>query len=325
MAIRSHKMPKAYLKRFATAPERGKRYGKLWVYERGKTPRIGTAHSEAAERGFFVSRAKNGSLDDFSTEAWAGKIEDDALDTLISAPSPMFVWARENRNRMARYWALMFLRSTSFYDFHKRSSDELFDVQMRRLNSDPDFRKKIVSNYAVRFGRPFTEDEILGVIGAAVNGLLTSEQLRSQYVGRLKLRVDLIAGVLLNKLWQIWTSPDNCEFVTCDSPVMTFRLDNWGRYSVGDGFGKEGSIVILPISPTACLIGGVQGAQSRHVPGSDVHEINKIIISSSVRFVYSLTRSIEIEQLVQGFAGSIRPGINAFTRSAADDSLDLFF
>src|SRR6266702_3836506 len=119
MPIRSHKMPKAYLKRFATKPNRNERYGKLCVYERGRGTRTGTPKSEAAERGFFVCRSTQGGLDDSLTESWAQKIEDKALDTLIYAPNPLFVWTGENRQKMAEYWALMFLRSTSFYDFHK--------------------------------------------------------------------------------------------------------------------------------------------------------------------------------------------------------------
>src|ERR1035437_7177145 len=123
MAIRSHKMPQAYLKRFATVPQKRKKLGKLCVYERGKEPRIGTPKSEAAERGFFAMRSEDGALDDSPTECWAQTIEYEALDTLICAPSSIFIWTRQNRRQMAEYWALMFLRSTSFYDFHKNGSD----------------------------------------------------------------------------------------------------------------------------------------------------------------------------------------------------------
>lgn len=324
MPIRSHKMPQAYLKRFATVPKKAK-YGKLRVYERGKEPRGGTPHSESAERGFFVSKSNDGVFDDSPAEAWTQKIEDAALDVLINAPSPIFVWTRENRQLMAEYWALMFLRSTSFYDFHKNGAEDVFGAQMRRLNTDADFRQKLVSRYTLLFGRPFTEEEIVGSIGRAVTSLLKKEELRNAYVQRLKWRVDLFSNILLNKHWQIWTSPNDCEFVTCDSPVMTFRLDNFGRYFVGDGFGKESSIIILPLSPVACLVAGVEGPESRHIPKSDVYEINKIIISSSARFVYSKTQDLEVDRLVQNIAGSIRYGINAFTRSNGIDIPDLFF
>lgn len=324
MPIRSHKMPKAYLKGFATVPKRAK-YGKLWVYERGKGSRIGTPHSESAERGFFVSKSADGALDDSPAETWTAKIEDAALDVLVNAPSPIFIWTRENRQLMAEYWALMFLRSTSFYDFHKSGAEDLFGAEMRKLDTDADLRQRLVSHYTLLFGRPFTEEEILGSISRAVTGLLKKEELRNQYVQRLKSRVDLFSNILLKKPWQIWTSPNDCEFVTCDSPVMTFRTDNWGQYFVGDGFGKDSSIIILPLSPVACLLAGVQGPQSRHIPKSDVSEINKIIISSSARFAYSKTHDLEIDRMVQSIAGSIRYGINAFTRGKNIDDPDLFF
>lgn len=325
MAIRSHKMPKAYLKRFAAPPLRRKQFGKLWVYERGRDPRVGTAHSESAERGFFVSATDSGTSDDSPTEAWAERIEYLALDTLISAPSPLFVWTYENRLRMAHFWALMFLRSTSFFNFHKKGSEDLFGAQLRRLSTDEALRQRLVTHYALLFGRPFSEEEILGTIGRAVTGLLADQELRNQYVQHLRRRVDLISGIFLDKNWQIWTSPGDREFITCDSPVMTFRLDYWGQYFVGDGFGKEGSIIILPLSPTACLLAGITGPPSRHVSADDVKEINKIIVHSSARFIYSRTRDPEIDTVVQRSAGSIRYGISAFARNAAEDFDDLFF
>jgi len=318
-------MPQAYLKRFAAAPEKRKKHGKLCVYERGSEPRIGTPYSEAAERGFFVSRSEDGKLDDSQTETWTQRIEDNALDGIIYVLSPVFVWTRENRRQAAEYWALMFLRSTSFYDFHKNGSEDVFGAQMRRLNTDAEFRQKLVSHYSFLFGRPFTEGEILGSIGRAVETLLTPTELRSQYVQHLKRRVGIFSDILLAKPWQIWEAPHDCEFVTCDSPVMTFRLDNWGQYFTGDGFAKEGSIILLPISPKACLTAGVQGPQCRHVPRNDVHEVNKIVISSSTRFVYSMTNDIGINRLVQQFAGSIRYGINAFTSPEPNLFADLFF
>ena len=324
MPIRSHKIPKAYLKRFATEPKKQK-FGKLCVYERGKRPRTGTPNSEAAERGFFTSRSQNGTLEDSPAEAWAQAIEDCALDTLIHAPSPMFVWTRENRRRMAEYWALMFLRSTSFFDFHKSGAESTFRRQMTRLNTDMEFRHKIVSYYSFLMGRLIKEEELLGSVSRAVESLLTAEGLRHEYVQQLKRRVDLFSTIFLNKPWQIWTTPSDDNFVTCDSPVMSFRLDEWGRYFVGDGLGKESSIVLLPLSPEACLLAGLQGPQSRHIPKSDVREVNKIIVSSSARFVYSRTEDLAVNRLVQSHAGTIRYGINAFTPDKTDSLDDLFF
>jgi Protein of unknown function (DUF4238) len=325
MPIRSHKVPKAYLKQFATSPNKGQRYGKLCVYERGKKPRTGTPKSEAAERGFFTARDSRGQLEDSSPESWAQKIEDRALTTLIYAGSPVFVWNRDNRRQMAEYWALMFLRSTSFYDFHKYHSEEVFGAQMRRLNADAEFRRRVVSHYSSLFGRSFEEEDLLGTVGKALATLLTPDEMRSQYVQHLKRRVQIFSDILIKKTWQVWEAPDGCEFVTCDSPVMTLRLDEWGRYTVGEGFGKDGSIIILPLSPRACLLAGVTGLQAQYTDCDNVHELNKIIVSSSARFVYSRTHKSHIDALVQHFGGMIRYGANAFMRPESNEVRDLFF
>ena len=237
------------------------------------------------------------------------------------AASPIFVWTRENRRQMAEYWALMFLRTTSFYDFEENSAESIFRPQLERLNTDADFRQRLVSHYSLILGRPIAEETILNSVTKAITGLLTKDELRNQYVLNLRRRVDLFSKILLNKPWQVWTVPNGCEFVTCDSPVMTFRVDEWNRYYVGDGFGKAGVIVLLPLSPYTCLLAGQQGTSSKEISRDDVREVNKIIISACSRFVYSRTNRDGTNDLVQEFAGSVRYGVNAFK---GDTDLDDF-
>lgn len=202
-------MPKAYLKRFATGPQKRKRYGKLTVYERGKSPREGTPKSESAERGFFLSTTDTGQHDDSFTESWAQLIEDRALDTLICAPSQFFYWTDASRQKMADYWALLFLRSTSFYDFHRNRANEIFNARMTQLNDDADLRRRLVAHYSTVCGRQLEEGELLGSIGRAVAHLLTPSELRNQYVQHLRRRVGIFAGTLLAKSWQIWEAPSD--------------------------------------------------------------------------------------------------------------------
>lgn len=106
---------------------------------------------------------------------------------------------------------------------------------------------------------------------------------------------------------------------------MTLRFDQWGRYFIGDGFGRQESIILLPLSPSACLAAGPRGPQIRRIPGNDLQELNKVVISSSARFVYSRTESADVDLVVQERAGTVRYGINAFTRDGADELADFFF
>jgi hypothetical protein len=105
--------------------------------------------------------------------------------------------------------------------------------------------------------------------------------------------------------------------------VTTLLFEPDGRYYVGYGFGRAGVVPIMPISPSACLLAGVAGSVHRFVRDEDVWEINKALISCSLRFTYSRKRSEHVDSLVQQFASSIRYGIEAFKGTETDDLFDL--
>jgi hypothetical protein len=319
MAILSHKIPIAYLKRFADKPKKGK----VWVYEEGRPPRIGSPKSESAERGFFATKLPDGSIDDFQGESWAQKIEDAALDILINAPSPVFVWTPTNRRKMAEYWALLFQRTTSFYTFHKDRAKEIFEKQRERIDDDPILRERLVQRYSQLSRRPLTEEEALTALDKGIATLLRDAELRHHYVERLEHRVGLFSGVLIEKPWQIWRAPQDSQFVTSDSPVMTFVSDQWKRYTVGHGLAKDGVIVLLPLCPSACLAAGVSGPHEKTISIEDVTEVNKMVICGASRFAYSQSNEQKIDQLVQNFLGVIKFGRNAFVGSD-DEFKDLF-
>jgi len=316
MPIRSHRTPRAYLQRFATPAKRGN--GKLWVYERDKQPRPGTPKSEGTEKGCFEAILPDGTIDDRPAEAWAQKIEDRALDVLIHSPNPCFVWTEGYRRRMAEYWALFFVRSVASFEFHRAFWEESLVETQKRIQSDADYREQLIKRYSFLFGRPVSTEELLDVSGRVLPKLRTEAEMKSDYVKRLQHRTAMYSELLLTKAWQVWTAPDGCEFVTCDSPVMTLRFDKFGRYYVGDGFGREGVVVILPLSTKACLFAGFQGYPVRTASPQDVWEINRVLICSSFRFTYSKTQNCEIDSLVQESAGSIRYGVDAF-KIASDD------
>jgi hypothetical protein len=311
MAIRSHKIPRAYLQRFATHAKRGK--GKLWVYERGKPPRIGSPKGEAAERGFFTSKLPNGSLDDAAAEAWTQRIEDLALEPLIHAGNPCFVWTQQTREQMAEYWALLFARTSAFFEFHREFWERSLSESEERISSDAELRGRLAARYSVLSGRRVTEEEVIQIFNRLIPNLQSQIEVRHAYVQQLQRRTKLLADILSRKRWQVWLAPTGAEFVTCDSPVVTMRIEPDGRYYVGYGFGLENVLVLLPLSYRACLVAGaVDTPQTNVVLAHDVQEVNKTLVCCSYRFTYSRTCDMELDELVQSNAGSIRYGVDAF-------------
>ncbi len=224
---------------------------------------------------------------------------------------------------MAEYWALMFVRASAAFEFHRTFWERSLPEMHERIHSDAKLRGQLIQRYSFLCGRPISEAELLGTYSRVIPSLRTEAEMRSHYIERMQYRTRLFSQILLKKPWQVWLAPCGSEFVTCDSPVMTLRFDNWGRYYVGDGFGRDGVVALLPISPKACLFAGLQGYPTRLIDQHDVAEINNVVISSAARFVYSKTRNDNVDTVVQGRGGSIRYGVDAFRGSSSDDVLEL--
>jgi hypothetical protein len=279
--------------------------------------------SEGTERGFFTSKLQNGTFDDGPAEKWTQGLEDRALETLIHAPNQCFVWTTKNRRHMAEYWALLFVRATAAFEFHRTSWEKSLSETHDRIRSDGALLEKLVQRYSFLCGRFVSDREILDVYSRVIPNLRSEAEMRSHYVQQLQRRTELFSELLVKKPWQVWIATEGSEFVTSDSPIMTLRLDEWGRYYVGDGFGKEGVVALLPLCPEACLFAGIQGYPSKSVTSHDVWEIDKVVISSSYRFTYSRNRDDRIDALMQERGGSIRYGVDAFKGDFSDEILGL--
>lgn len=321
MAIRSHKIPKAYLRRFASPGKHGKE--KLWVYEKGCPPRIGSPKSEAAERGFFAQKTNSGTLDDSATEAMTAKIEDRALDVFRYAENPCYIWSSQQQTRMAEYWALLFIRASATFQMHREKWNEYLAQAKAQIESDKSIRQRLAHRYSLLAGRDVTADEVSQVFQRVVPNLLTEREMRHGFVSNLERRIGLISRILLSKPWQVWMAPSGSRFVASDSPVVTMQVDESGQYRVGWGFNRENVVALMPMSSRACLVAGVTGLHQRFVDISDVEAVNKSVIACSHRFVYSCTLNPALDLLVQKEAGSIRYGVDAF-RGESFDVIDLF-
>src|SRR5438270_375579 len=233
MAIRSHKIPQAYLRRFSTPGRRGK--GQLWVYEKGHAPRIGSPKSEAAERGFFMQRANDGTWDDSATEAMTAKIEGRALDAFRYAENQCYVWSGQQKMRMAEYWALLFIRASATFQMHREKWNEYLAQAKEQIESDESIRQRLAHRYSILAGRDVTADEVSQVFQRVIPNLMTEPEMRHGFVSNLERRIGLLSRILLSKPWQVWMAPSGSRFVASDSPVVTMQVDESGQYRVGWG------------------------------------------------------------------------------------------
>jgi hypothetical protein len=313
--IRSHVTPQYYLQQF-TAAEKGKKKPQLWVYEKNKKPRKGTAMSEGAERGYFAYTKSDGSIDE-SLEEVVQKLETAADDPIKLLHYRFYEWKREDRRDLAVYAALMFSRATA-----KREGSSRIFLQTQREAAQAFEKEEFASTIASYFN--VSVEEMRKHAGSALAELGTPAGVRNAYLEDLLGNVAYLARLLFEKPWQILAAPQGYEFVTSDNPVVSTLPLN-GHFAPGFGLGRKDVVVFLPINPTCCLAMGPQGPERLIIFPQVLEEINWAVIASAQRFVYSRTQSEETERLVNQLAGTYRYGETAFLPNGGWPSVEEFF
>jgi len=104
-----HYVPQFYLKGFAD-PTRSAQSGKvlLWVYEKGKIPRLSTPRQEAHENNFYTFEDDSGQR--FSIEPYFARLESEVAPVLRKADDLDYFFSDEEKSLMAYFIALLFLR-----------------------------------------------------------------------------------------------------------------------------------------------------------------------------------------------------------------------
>lgn len=313
--IRSHITPRYYLNQFAKAVV-GKDKRHLWVYEKNKKPRTGTAVSEGAERGYFAYTKQDGTLDE-SLEARLQKLETAADDPIRLIQYRFYELGRQDRKNLAVYAALMFSRAKA-----KREGSSRIFIKTQKEAAEAFKNEEFAAAMAKYFG--IGVEEMRKHANTALTAWATSAGTKNAYLEDLLGNVTYLAELLLQKPWQILAAPEGYEFVTSDNPVVSTLPLN-GHFAPGFGIGRQDVVVFFPVNPACCIAMGPTGPERLLIFPQTVAEINWAIISSSHKFVYSRSLSAETKQLVNELAGTYRYGETAFLPRGGWPSVEEFF
>jgi hypothetical protein len=305
-----HITPRSYLERFARRRKPSAETGHLWVYSNDAPVREGTARSEGAENGYFTIRTKSGQSDD-SFEQRLAVIEGECNPVLKMAPNPCFVWSNLHRERMARYCALLHSRARagqySFGFTSKRSLDALKD-----LAEDMGFIEEITEHYETLGGIPLQRSAIKAAVLEAARSLSAPEETKRGFLDQILFNTHVISSALLKKRWQLWTAPDETEFIASDSPLVTVMPIN-GLFAPGYGFDKPGVLVFFPLRPSDCLVMGEHpGYPRRGISPELVDKVNRSLAWSATRYIYARSHSAELETMIRENGFQLKPGVNSF-------------
>jgi hypothetical protein len=281
-----HHLPRFYLKGWATTVQSIPK--RIWIYERGKSPRCSAIKTSAGRENMYSVVRSDGSLDIETVEKYLAKSESKA-GTVFPRIFRRQILEFFEKHMLASFISIMARRDTYTFDafapanlpplipgFHKKMRDDAYRI------SDPKLRKNYI-------------DEVRKAIERAGDNI---NSLTSQAI----LESEPLARYMSNEFNWSFLYSKTANFVTSDAPVVINRSK--GIRSFSDGH------VLFPISRNILLWMTRWPISDRlYFPVSDrvVSDLNVRLIKNAFREVYAITRSDEIQDLVDRFIGDGLP------------------
>ncbi len=266
---------------------------------------------QGVENGYFGFIRPDGSLEE-SFEADLAKHESNCNEVLVCAKIDLFHWPHGSREKLAFYAALLYSRATQRRDFNEKNH-HIIIKQMQEAANDWELLRDIATAMSKELRRPVREKVVRKGITKWLKEAQQPETAKNVFLSDLLRTTKLIASLVLQKRpWRVVKSPEGAEFATSDNPLVTFVALANGKLHPGYGFGKQEVVAAFPLAPHACLVMGNGWNTPRTLNANLLAELNEAIVGICDRYVYSRTRSDQVQAAVSQYAGTVRYGINAF-------------
>jgi hypothetical protein len=123
-----------------------------------------------------------------------------------------------------------------------------------------------------------------------------------------------LARILLNMRWTIANAASEISFVTCDVPVLTWKISEKGEVYPGYGFGREDVFILLPISPRKLFVALPKSREwNPMLTTKDTNFVNRSIVQSALQRVFGHISCTNVNRMVQEEINQMVYGQNAFT------------
>ncbi len=309
--IRSHVIPRFYLKQFAFQKPNEKHY--VYLYQKGKKPEDRWTKKVGRIEGYFGYVLPDGTVEE-SMEQKLKVLEEGCMDILISAQSDLFVFTRDNRRKMAFYAALLHSRTTQRLEWNKKSWLEIHR-QLDEAIKEDDYADELAQYFSVKYGNTLSRQSLRDTLNALIMRSATEEQGKNNFLEELLNNANTTVDALLDKQMRIWKAPKGTEFVTSDNPLVTFVVVPNGEFAPGFGFRRKETIAFMPISPTRCISFGGEGRDPMEHFELNVDAMRKLtwaMIASAHHFVYANTQDASIKQMGDELIGTYIYGEHSF-------------
>jgi hypothetical protein len=278
-----HFLPRFYLRGFCDPDS--KIEGRIWIYEKNRPPRPSRVEKAAVQRDLYSFVEKDSGELDARFEMWLAQRENLAAPIFPRLDDFAFVLTEAERINLLWFVALLFHRVPDAFRVGREIVDPALTQLIMEAARDPDAFREL-------FSRVFSPEELVEVEAERrelVNGrtdLICSEwtplaamhESAKQTVSILE-RLDL----------QFVHADDSEDFLTTDSPVVTFHILESGESQVGCGFATEGMEVVVPLTRRVLLRIGPHGLEGSHATlvGTGVRIANKMLMSCAAKRAYA--------------------------------------
>ncbi len=296
----SHIVPRFYLNKFADTAKFA------FQYVPGRDPQRRSTKSLSSEEDYFEYRV-NGELTANRYENWFQRLETDAAkiypiihDEKTLTGEQEIVWSS--------FVATVFLRSRKVREQFVPRLTRMMDAE----NFDSDEQIREMQCELLRQGIFVDSDDMRAKVRQ------TLAEMRAPAFGQLAGIEDsakmITKNIIEKERWFILEVASGCEFVTSDCPVQTWALNGpKSPVTMGSGFGHQNTAIVFPLSPTRLFFAanGVRWA-SKVLSMEDTVKVNTATVQFAHRAVYALSRSAEIQALVDRELNKYRFGENCF-------------
>jgi hypothetical protein len=311
----NHYVPRFYLARF-TAPD-----GLLWVFDKEtRSSRRQAPQNTGAESHLYTVEKEDGEKSD--------RIEREIMSPMDGSVAPILDrWAQRGYRFVgkelpvvAQYMAIQHSRVPRNLELINEFGVAFFLKDLKELADDPQRFSEIFEFMSKNHGDLISGKEELK---SCLKKLAERAPVRMN--PKLALCYSLLMArdfcrVLSRMYWSIVECPDGCEFITCDSPVVSCAEDDSGRAQFAANFVSPRFEVAFPISPSMCVYIRRRQGQYRYRCGRAlVQKLNRRAACMAERFVYA-RNGANVGSIVEQFSYTRhQPKVN---RQELYDSMD---
>jgi hypothetical protein len=286
-----HYVPQFYLKYFTTDIKKPK----VWAYQRNKPPFQPHVKNIAGETDFYkfvdsrTGEPSNEIEQVFSTSETLAKGILDALNK----PGKIKL-SHEDHGNLMYFIGSLYTRGMS----HRLKQANMMNAMSKKLVQVKAMHKESFIDDLKKTGNFTTEEKAEELRQYALKGEYDlKSNPRDSYFLKLSLETMQEAYLaLVGKDAYLVINKTDRELITSDGPVSIHMAKNLPAHMSG---GLMNGIIILPVAPNKCIVLKNKGSKApgKYLNGSLLEEINGRTMFNAYRYVFSKTKSDEVEEV----------------------------